>query len=188
MDQKSLETLARFKERLSRKSLEEKGLTLDTHDFSQAAKKAAKKRREQSGWPAQPPEVHDPKLSNKDAAIKVKKKVKPKKKNALGGGEPARTKKGDLKKRRDIHNPAIPTSPPSAAKKKVRGSWIKKHCNQCGAIFPVHIDWHSPPRYCKSCKESRKATFKGPKSKNSRTQYTFATIYQGGAPGGGKRR
>ncbi|MCC5904064.1 MAG: hypothetical protein JJT87_19305 [Halomonas sp.] len=179
MDDRSLGKLASLKRRLAKERLENQRHTLDTFDFSQIAKKPSTSQH--------PAEVFDPKIPTKDITIKVKKKVRFNKKGDKSAESPAKEKKSATKKAKSkskLSNPPINPSNKSDSNSK----WKKRMCKQCTSIFPIHIDWKNPSRYCKSCRDSRRKSLKKTSPKNDRTQYTFSSIYQGGSPGGGKRR
>ncbi|WP_156105297.1 hypothetical protein [Litchfieldella xinjiangensis] len=187
VDANNLQKLAQLKEQIAQSEREAKKLTLDTYDFSEAARLSLEKRREQLGQPEYPPEVFDPAIPSRDVTVQVKRKKKGKKRPSSSGTSPERTKSGNLKKRKDIHDPTVPTFPCSSEPTKSR-KWITKLCKMCSRKIHIHVDWKSPSLYCKSCRSTAASLRKNKKANSFTPQYTHCAIYQGGAPGGGKRR
>lgn len=119
-----------------------------------------------------------------DPKIRVKKRTKPKfKKN---NGEPPTTTSlpKQPKKEKKKLNPAE-TQP-----KPKRTDWIRARCTICKACFAYLPEWSPAPVLCKGCRNERKNTAIGKRGQISHgpTHFTSVSVFQGGSPGGGKRR
>lgn len=119
--------------------------------------------------------------------ISVKRRKKPKFKKKNGDppvtANPPKQAKQQKKKKKKI-NPADTQSKPK------RKDWIKSRCTICRAEFVLLPEWKPRPVLCKSCRNERKNTAIGKRGHKSsdRTNFTSVSIFQGGSPGGGKRR
>lgn len=74
------------------------------------------------------------------------------------------------------------------SKPKPKSKWKKKPCMMCSAPLVIHKDWENPPRYCKSCKEARRAFWRSRATPGGKTEYSCQSLVPGGSPGSGKRR
>ncbi|WGI26588.1 hypothetical protein QEN58_05890 [Halomonas alkaliantarctica] len=75
------------------------------------------------------------------------------------------------------------------AKAPRRNDWIVNKCRFCEATFAYLPEWNPKPIMCKQCRNERKGEYRPRYEKNSSLSNEFSTtsIYQGGAPGLGKR-
>lgn len=121
-----------------------------------------------------------------DHKISVKKRKKPKF-NKKNGERPAIANLTKEPKKKKKLNPAD-TQP-----KAKRTDWIKSRCTICHAEFVLLPEWKPRPVLCKGCREERKNTRHSRSHKQGRETafthtFTSMRVFQGGSPGGGKRR
>ncbi|WP_445012195.1 hypothetical protein [Vreelandella stevensii] len=74
--------------------------------------------------------------------------------------------------------------------KSLRKDWIEARCTICRTSFKYLPEWRPIPVLCQGCKNERKNTAVGRRGGNSggKTLFTTFSVFQGGSPGGGKRR
>lgn len=192
MDANNLQKLAQLKRQLYEADKRDKGLTLDTFDFSSVAKKNIETRKAEEARPAQDSKVYDPSVADSDVVIKVKKKTKKKRKKT--GGKPPAWAFDPTKRGRTVGKKQRPPEreEPSQTKPK-RDDWIKAHCTICRAEFVYLPEWRPVPVLCRGCRNERKGVYRSRGGKGKREtafthSFTSVKVYQGGSPGGGKRR
>lgn len=120
--------------------------------------------------------------------ISVKKRTKPKfkKKNGDPPAVVSPPKQQKKKKKKKI-------DPAETQPKPKRTDWIKSRCTICHTEFVFLPEWKPRPVLCKGCRKERQGVYKSRGGKASRetaftTTFTSVKVYQGGSPGGGKRR
>lgn len=74
---------------------------------------------------------------------------------------------------------------------KPDSKWMKKQCLRCKKTIYIHSDWVRPVYFCKKCKKYRQdARIKASNTDSStikKSHFKGAIIFQGGAPGLGKK-
>lgn len=192
VDAKNLQKLAQLKRQLSEAERKSKDLSLEAFDFSSVATKKIEARKAKEVRSTQDAKVYDPSVSDSDVAIKVKKKAKKKRKKS--GSKPPHWVFDPTKKGRSVGKKKRPPEreEPKQPKPK-RNDWIKAHCTICRAEFVYLPEWRPIPVLCRGCRNERKGVYRSRGGKGKREtafthSFTSVKVYQGGSPGGGKRR
>ncbi|WP_433925071.1 hypothetical protein ACN06F_09230 [Vreelandella sp. 21] len=119
-----------------------------------------------------------------DAKIRVKKRKKPKINKKKDERSVAASLPKQPKKKKEKLNPA------DSQPKPKRNDWIRARCTICRATFSYLPEWNPKPVLCEGCRNERKNTAIGKRGGFSQgpTNFTSVSVFQGGSPGGGKRR